>query len=51
MRLRNNPEQETNANKKKNWLIVILRNVGMFIVAVIGIVLAAIGLSGDSKRK
>lgn len=51
MRLRNNPEQKTNPNKKKNWVIVILRNVGIFIITVVGIVLTAIGLSGDSRRK
>ena len=50
MKLRNNPEQESNAYKKKNLFIVIAKKVAMIIVMVAGLVYAAFKQLGNSKK-
>lgn len=51
MRLKNNPDQESNPNKKKNWIIVVLKNVWMVIVSLVVVALTVVGLNGDKKRR
>lgn len=51
MRLSNESEGNSNPNKKKNWLINILKYVGMVIITVVTVVVTAIFKGGSNRKK